>query len=143
MMAVRRMSMLTHAPADQKLSSRAQQLAKDLNRYMEDSEQVSVSVTPLPLSSPCTAFRALLPSHYLTSLLYTTYTNIPLITQEHIDEDKSLVHHHGAEEDSDTSSSHNSHSTPPTSPDLIPKVPAKADPASPLAAQFQRTSLKD
>ena len=60
MMAVRRMSMLTHAPVDQKLSSRAQQLAKDLNQYMEDSEQVSVSTTPLSLSPPCNTSRALL-----------------------------------------------------------------------------------
>ena len=40
MMAVKRMSMLTHATVEQKLTPRAQELAKDLNRYMADSEQV-------------------------------------------------------------------------------------------------------
>ena len=43
MMAVKRMSMLTHASLEKKLSSRAQELAKDLNRYIQDSELVSIS----------------------------------------------------------------------------------------------------
>ena len=127
MMAVKRMSMLTHAAVEQKLTPRAQELAKDLNRYMADSEQVR---------------------------LYLFFIILDLTgDQEHVDEEKSLVHHHGAEEDSDTSSSLNSHSTPPTSPDAkreepLPAVDAgnasvKSGGVSPLAAQFKNASLKD
>ncbi|THH03031.1 hypothetical protein EW145_g6587, partial [Phellinidium pouzarii] len=112
MMAMRRMSMLPHQGAvTTKLSPRAQELATNINQYMEDAEK------------------------------------------EMIDEDKSLVHHHGADDESDTST------TPPVSPgeshhsekpSLIDAIAARskvvsgdAAPPSPPVALMKNISLAD
>ena len=89
-MAVRRMSMLTHGNNNAVLSPRAQALAKDINRYMTETEQ------------------------------------------EQIDEDKSLVHHHGADDDSGSNSDRERDTANEKASDIPP---------SPLTKQFSETKL--
>lgn len=78
--------------------------------------------------------------------------NLTFFAQENMDEEKSVMHHYGQDDESDSSS----HDTPPTSPDesragkpapidtTAPGAPPKLDniaPLSPFVAQMKNTNL--